>query len=252
MQVAHAAVAERAGAVQFTPSGPHGVVYTPAVDLPSVTVRALTVDQLLPKRGRQRVDLIKMDVEGSEIAAIQGMARLLARKDAPPIIYECNAYTLRLFERTAKQLKGALENLGYRNYLVEPGQLTPVRARDLQPFVVVDYLAIKRWPTGLTGWQLQPRINRVGLRDKFLAACVHPHQHVRGHAARELETAPCWLVNEAAVQNALLALRNDPLTEVRDAAAWSVARKPGLAMRIASKLGHEVKRRLPRYLRRSA
>jgi FkbM family methyltransferase len=262
MQVAHAAVAECAGAVRFIPNGPHGVVYTPAVDLPSVTVRALTVDQLLAEVGWQRVDLIKMDVEGSEIAAIRGMAKLLARKDAPPIIYECNAYTLRLFERTAKQLKRSLEEYGYRNYLVEPGRLTPVRARDLQTFVVVDYLAVKRWPTRLTGWQLQRRISRVALRDAFLAACAHAHQHVRGHAARELETAPAWLVNDPAVQSALLTLRNDTLSEVRDAAAWSG--KPPLAMRalhwlegrpllhFAGKLGREVKRRLPRYLRRSA
>src|SRR5438445_11670573 len=123
------------------------------------------------------------------------MARLLARKDAPPIIYECNAYTLRLFERTAKQLKGALENLGYRNYLVEPGQLTPVRARDLQPFVVVDYLAVKRWPTRLTRWQLQRRIGGLQLRDKLLAPCAHPHQHVRVDAARELDRAPGGVVH---------------------------------------------------------
>jgi FkbM family methyltransferase len=266
MQVAHAAVAERAGVVRFIPHGPHGLVYTPAVSLPSVTVRAVTVDQLLAEAGWQGVDLIKMDVECSEIAAIQGMSRLLARKDAPPIIYECNAYTLRLFKRTARQLKGALEALGYRNYLVEPGQLTPVRARDLQPFVVVDYLAVKRWPPRLAGWQLQQPIDRIGLRDKFLGACAHPHQHVRGHAARELEHAPGWLANDAAIQNALLTLRNDALAEVRDAAAWSMARKQGFAMKqrarhwltgkplihIASKLGHEIKHRLPRYPRRSA
>jgi FkbM family methyltransferase len=266
MQVAHAAVSDRAGAVRFIPNGPHGVVYTPAVDLPSVTVPALTVDQLLAGVGWRRVDLIKMDVEGSEIAAIQGMSRLLARKDAPPIIYECNAYTLKLFERTARQLKRALEKLGYRNYLVEPGHLTPVRARDLQPFVVVDYLAVKRWPPRLPGWQLPRPIGRAELRDKFLAACAHPHQHVRGHAARELESGPSWLVNDAAIQNALAALSNDALAEVREAAAWWVSRKARVAMKqralrwlkekpviqIASKLGREVKRRLPRYLRRSA
>jgi FkbM family methyltransferase len=265
MRLVHAAVAERPGMVQFIPNGPHGVVYTPAVNGPSVAVRALTVDQLLTEVGWQRVDLIKMDVEGSEIAAVGGMTRLLARRDAPPILYECNAYTLRLFDRTATELKRCLETLGYRNYLMEPGQLTPVRAGDLQPFVVVDYLAVKRWPTRLAGWQLRRRLSRAELRDRFLAACAHPHQHVRGHAARELERAPAWLVNEPAVQNALLALRNDALAEVREAAAWSISRKPMFAVKqrvlyglgkpvlqLTSKLGREVNRRLPRCLRRSA
>ena len=259
MTLVHAAVAERPGVVQFIPNGPHGVIYTPAVSGPSVAVRALTVDQLLAEVGWQRVDLIKMDVEGSEIAAVEGMARLLAHRDAPPILYECNAYTLRLFERTATQLKRSLEKLGYRNYLVEPGQLTPVRAHALQPFVVVDYLAVKGWPPRLAGWQLRRRLSRAELRDRFLAACGHPHQHVRGHAARELERAPAWLVNEPAVQNALLALRNDPLAEVREGAAWSVVVKPrvlyGLGkplIQLATRLSHQVKRRLPGRFRRSA
>src|SRR5262249_5322301 len=134
--------------------------------------------------------------------------------------------------------------LGYRNYQIEPGQLMPVRARDLQPFVVVDYLAVKRWPSRLSGWQVRPPLHRTELLEKFLAACAHPHQHVRGHAARELANAPRWLLIEPAVQNALTALRTDSLAEVRDAAAWSTARFGGFR--------YQVKRRLARWLRRSA
>jgi FkbM family methyltransferase len=253
MRVVHGAVGDRAGVVQFIPNGPHGVVFTPAVDLPSVTVRAVTVDQLLAEMGWPGVNLIKMDVEGSEIAAVQGMARLLARADAPPIIYESNGYTLHLFDKTAHQLKRALEEFGYRNYLIESGQLIPIRARDLQPFVVVDHLAVKRWPSRLTDWQIRRRLGRAELLARFLTACAHAHQHVRGHAARELERAPRWLLAEPAIQSALLVLRNDPLAEVRDAAAWSSTRQPPATLvQKMSGLRHKVKRRLARWLRRSA
>jgi hypothetical protein len=239
MHVVHAAVGDRAETVQFIPNGPHGVVYTPAVPLPSVAVQAVTVDQLLADLGWQRVDWIKMDVEGSEIAAIKGMARLLAGADAPPILYECNAYTLHLFGKTANQLKRAVAERGYRNYLIEAGQLIPLRTGDLQPFAVVDHLAMKRWPTRLTGWQVRDGLTRAELREQFLAACGHPHQHVRGHAARELERAPAWLVAEPAVQEALRILRTDALAEVREAAAWSLPLRNSF-------------RRLVRWLRHSA
>jgi FkbM family methyltransferase len=253
MRVVHAAVTNRAGPVKFIPNGPHGVLFTPAVNLPSVSVRALTVDQLLKQIGWQRVDFIKMDVEGSEVAALEGMAGLLSRKDAPPILYECNGYTLRFFERTAQELKRTLEKVGYRNYLIEPGRLVPVRAQDLQPFVVVDYLAVKRWPPCLATRPVRRRLGRAQLLESFLAACAHPHQHVRGHAARELESGPDWLLIEPAIQNALVALRNDILAEVREAAAWSLARRPRfpLTQRLLRGLGqvtrgfrHKVKRQL--------
>jgi FkbM family methyltransferase len=230
MRVVHGAVTDRPGMVQFMPHGPHGVVFTPAVDLPSVTVPAVTVDQILEEIGRPRVDFIKMDVEGSEIAAVQGMRRLLAGREPPSILYESNGYTLRLFGKTADQLKRTLEQSGYRNCLVEEGVLIPVRARDLQPFGVVDYLAFKGRPSRLQGWRLRKRLSRTELLERFLSACAHPHQHIRGHAARELSRAPRWLLTAPAIPQALAVLRNDPVAEVREAVSWSIARRQRFAM----------------------
>jgi hypothetical protein len=223
MRVVHGAVTDRPGIVQFMPNGPHGVVFTPSVDLPSVAVPAVTVDQILREIGWPRVDFIKMDVEGSEIAAVRGMRHLLARRDAPPILYESNGHTLRFFDKTANQLKSSLEHLGYRNYQVDQAVLTPVRARELQPFGVVDYLAVKRWPSRLFGWRVRKRFSRSELVEKFLSACAYPHQHIRGHAAHELARAPRWLLTQPTIQHALSSLRNDSTPEVRDAAAWSLA-----------------------------
>ena len=265
MRVVHGAVTNHRGTLQFMPNGPHGVVFSPIVDLPSVAVPAVTVDQSLQEMGWPRVDFIKMDVEGSEIAAVQGMRHLLAGREAPPILYESNGHTLRFFGKTVNQLKRSLELLGYRNYQVEQGVLIPVRARDLQPFGVVDYLAIKRWPSRLSGWRVGKRLSRTELLEWFLSACAYPHQHVRGHAARELARAPRWLLSQPAIQNTLAALRNDPLAEVREAASWSITCRPRFALipRSIRRMGkpvvslmrrfrQRVKERVASRLRRSA
>jgi FkbM family methyltransferase len=255
MRVVPVAVADRAGVVQFIPDGPFGVVCTPSANRPSVSVRAVTVDQLLADIGWQQVDFIKMDVEGSEIAAVRGMARLLARPDAPPIIYESNGHTLGLFGQTINQLKRSLEQFGYRNYLVESGRLMPVRARDLQPLVVIDYLAAKRWPSRLTGWPIRGRLSRAELLERMVAACAHPHEHWRAHAAQQLQNAPGWLLAEPAVCSGLAALRNDTQAEVRAAAAWSINHKARSIAPFFRKVNHlrqGFERRLVRWLRRGA
>ena len=44
----------------------------------SVEVQAATVDALTAALGWDRLDVVKMDIEGSEIAALDGMAALFA------------------------------------------------------------------------------------------------------------------------------------------------------------------------------
>jgi FkbM family methyltransferase len=51
-------------------------------------VPSLTLDDFLAGLGPRPVDLIKMDIEGAEIFAIQGGRRALSRADAPPVIFE--------------------------------------------------------------------------------------------------------------------------------------------------------------------
>jgi FkbM family methyltransferase len=51
-------------------------------------VPSLSLNDFMASLGPRRVDLIKMDIEGAEIFAIQGGRRALARSDAPPLIFE--------------------------------------------------------------------------------------------------------------------------------------------------------------------
>jgi hypothetical protein len=76
---------------------------------PLVTVPTVRLDDVLTTQ----VDVIKLDIEGHEPAALAGMARLLKRSK-PIVISECNEYWLRHCSNTTSgDYCRALESFGY-------------------------------------------------------------------------------------------------------------------------------------------
>lgn len=92
-----------------------------------VEVESKLVDQLVVKHSLPRVDLIKIDVEGAELAVFRGMKETLARF-RPSVVTELNAELLASCESTVNDVKTFMENLGYHvssmggheNYLFRP------------------------------------------------------------------------------------------------------------------------------------
>ena len=230
-RVIQSAISNHQGTLRFFQAGPFGHVIdqspvaarTPrTVDDQVVEVTATTVDRLLRKLRWPCPDFIKMDIEGSEIAAVQGMSQLLSRPDAPAILYEGNGHTLAFYNRTCQELKAALERFGYHNYLVDgPGCLRPVGAEDLQADTCVDYLAVKQLPSSLPGWKLLDPLSPQEIVVRVVASSEFPTEHHRAYIARALRTAPAWLVGNDQVVQALRKLRVDAHEDVRQAAAWS-------------------------------
>ncbi|MBX6312989.1 MAG: FkbM family methyltransferase [Isosphaeraceae bacterium] len=218
MRIIEAAIGDRLGTLEFCPYGPYGHVAQAGSNSPTVVVPALTADRLLDDLGWDRPDFIKMDVEGSEVATIRGMARRLVGEDAPPIVYESNGHTLHFFGMTPYDLKSALERLGYRNYLLEPGRLVPVRASDLQPETVIDYLAIKSLPETLRPWEIAAARPDEEIVAQILATCGSPNVPERAYIARMLASSPRTLRRFPEVARAFAALQADPIAEVRQAA----------------------------------
>lgn len=78
------AVSERAGSIDFyhydDKSGAHSTLPNVPLDFRKrkITVSAVTLDAWLAEKGISRVDVIKMDIEGGESAALRGMAKTLA------------------------------------------------------------------------------------------------------------------------------------------------------------------------------
>ena len=61
------------------------------------------------------IDFVKMDIEGAELFAIQGMEELI-RRDQPVIYMEVNPLFLKAFNLTDEILQQHMENLGYQFY----------------------------------------------------------------------------------------------------------------------------------------
>lgn len=206
VRLAHRAVGDGPGEVMFECNGPYGHVAAGHPGSGAVRVPVAAVDDLLADGWSGRVDLVKMDIEGSEVGGVRGMAGLLARADAPPVFYESNAHTLRLFGQTAPALRAEFARHGYRSYLIDYGRrtLSPVGEADCQPECCIDYLAVKvgpdgapALPPGLAGWSIAPAPTATEIVARFREVMRHANErpHVE-HLARELAVAPDYVRND--------------------------------------------------------
>ncbi len=223
--VAAVAVSDRPGTVRFRPEGAWGQI-SPAWAPGVVEVEAKPVPTLLEELGVDRVDLIKLDIEGSELPAIEGMAPRLRGPHAPPVVYESNAHTLRMFGATPEDLIGAFIDLGYDNYLIGDHELMPVTRESFQPDTCVDYLAIKGELEPPAGWTVRgPRTDYELARTVAMESSL-PIVNARAQVARSLARAPHHLLHRHDVQLSLWALTLDPDEAVARAASWWADGRP--------------------------
>ncbi len=224
--VVEVAVSDAPGVVRFRHEGAFGQITTgwaPGV----VEAQAKPVSQMLREYDVGRVDLVKLDVEGSEIAAVAGMREILTGPDAPPVVYESNAHTLRMFGATPEQLIEVFAQLGYASYLIGEEQIMPVGPESFQPDTCVDYLAVKSAPDLPDGWSLRPARTEHELARAVAHESSLDVTDARAQVARSLERAPDWLLTRRDVQLALTALALDPDDTVARAAAWWTSRRRG-------------------------
>ena len=89
------------------------------------------------------LDFVKMDIEGSEVAALRGADNFLEHFHYPPIFCECNKWTLFLQRETSCSFMDAFYRLGYRAYKIVDGKLVDTSALDrYQVEINTDYLFI--------------------------------------------------------------------------------------------------------------
>jgi FkbM family methyltransferase len=218
-RLAHAAVSDRPGHLEFFQHGPYGHVAQPGSGLTTISVPALAIDDLLDEHGWDGVDFIKMDIEGSEVAGLKGMARRLGRPEAPALFVESNGHTLAMFGQTPASLKATLEGFGYRNYLAESGRLRPAGRADFQPLTCVDYLATKDVARlESRGWRVDPPMDRAEVIGHVLDSCRSPYATVRAYIARALKGAGPAILGHEPVRQAVRDLQADASPDVRRAA----------------------------------
>jgi FkbM family methyltransferase len=92
-----------------------------------VQVKTVSIDDYVHEHGIQRVDCIKIDVEGAEYEAFQGATKLLSSKDKPVIMFEALDSACVNFGVTWYQVIKQVSDFGYRihqgdaaNFLATP------------------------------------------------------------------------------------------------------------------------------------
>ena len=87
----------------------------------SVEVPATTIDAFCAASGIERVNLLKVDVEGFERSVFLGAQRLLLNRSIDYICFEISQDPLAGAGATARGVFEALERFGYRAYRLRPG-----------------------------------------------------------------------------------------------------------------------------------
>ena len=91
-------------------------------------VTTTTLDAYITDHDIDRVDLIKMDIEGAEFSVLRGGTRLLAEADAPAIVLEMVDFNAKGFGHTALDVWDYLESFGYRLFSFENRKFAIVKA----------------------------------------------------------------------------------------------------------------------------
>ena len=103
-----------------------GFAYNTALDHRE-KVRTRKLDALVAELALDRVDFIKMDIEGAEHAALRGAQETL-RKFRPTLLVEVSDKSLRFQGSSAQELLAFLRELGYsiREFSPQTGRLAPL------------------------------------------------------------------------------------------------------------------------------
>jgi FkbM family methyltransferase len=151
-----AAVAERSGEVRMAASAGKSMLARVTGNGEGLVAAAVSLDDFCASAGVQPA-LIKMDIEGSEAAALRGGRRCLEKADRPAILFEYDPGSLARCGESGKTLADGL--VGYDLYYVDDlrGQLRPLGS-PVAGFEDIDWIcnlfavpegADLRWTTAL-------------------------------------------------------------------------------------------------------
>jgi FkbM family methyltransferase len=178
----------------------------------------VTVDALVEERGWDRVDLVKLDIEGSEPEALQGMRHLLRTTPAPNVLIEINVAALAGRGYGPDAVLGRLADEGYTAWLLDrarPGALVLTPSDTPATECVADVLCVPARFEPPDGWYLAPAFLRDELVSRLLTTALDGHDDYRRFAAQVMVDGPAWLQQDAEVQAALRALALDEHPIVR-------------------------------------
>jgi len=216
----HAAVSDRPGTVYFRENGPYGWIEKSNPHGTNKEVVAISVDGLLDMLSIERVDFIKMDIEGSEVLALDGMKKLLSSPNAPILAFESNGFTLNLNNHTPEDLIRRVKALGFELYLPRGAIFHPVDDMFFQSVCVADFVAVKPGRFPRESWRLGPALTADTMIADLISEGTGQNVQLREFVARSVRTAPAAIQNDPRIRTLLGRLTTDPEPSVRENAAW--------------------------------
>ena len=97
-------------------AGTGSLVLDPTWNSSKITVECITMDEFLEREGISDVDLVKMDIEGAELFALQGMVKLLGSEQKPILILELCKPMMTVAGYNASDVQDFLRPYGYEAY----------------------------------------------------------------------------------------------------------------------------------------
>jgi len=153
VEVVKTAIWDKKGKIYFMQSGPYGLVSNEFHEKSGATfdeIECMSLDDWMSSfKELEKIDFIKIDIEGSEVRALQGMKRFLDKTGYPPIFIECNAFTLGLQGETKLSMLSTAYSIGYEAYELRGGALYKVNVDLIPDKVVSDFLLIKEFPSSM-------------------------------------------------------------------------------------------------------
>ncbi len=124
-----AAVSDRAGELKVYRSKLLNVDHRtyPVNNYDSVEdVQSLSIDELIREKKIQKVDLIKIDIQGYELVAFTGMQNLLQQNDHIRILAEYWPHGFKRAGSSALEFYDFFDRLSYRFSIIEKGNIRPL------------------------------------------------------------------------------------------------------------------------------
>ena len=133
-ELTQSAVADRPGRMAFHEDADSAAGYLAQEG--AVEVDVTTLDRFTSERGIARIDVLKIDTEGGEIAVLGGAASLLAGRSVTTVVCELNAEHLARHGQRGEQVMALLDRAGLRPAALPAARSRLRGRRDTEPVVV--------------------------------------------------------------------------------------------------------------------
>ena len=107
-------------------------------------VKVVSIDEWFKRSGLSKIDIVKLDIEGSELAALRGMKEVL-QNCRPLLIVEINPETLSMFNLKPFYIYDYLEQHGFKRFLIlENGMLKQLSQIEIDQTINVLFVHHKK------------------------------------------------------------------------------------------------------------